>query len=186
MPFSRVFPSHHPRRGEPTYFVEKIWTSLNITVSYKMICDLNEGLPVEILWSFWQSIRQDYLNPKHHTIRAGNRWKGGDKFSPVVWALPGGRFTKGNKQIIIAPDIEVKNGWEVRIDLTDQYESMYLVNDNGDQEDIDYCIVAKNDGLTDQDFYDWFDTPKNRREIFKGQIICFNENINYLHEPTIN
>jgi hypothetical protein len=26
--FSRFFPAYHPRKGEPTYFVEKIWAHL--------------------------------------------------------------------------------------------------------------------------------------------------------------
>jgi hypothetical protein len=28
--FSRFFPAYHPKKGQPTYFVEKIWAHLII------------------------------------------------------------------------------------------------------------------------------------------------------------
>lgn len=31
--FSRTFPAYHPRKGEPTYFVEKFWTSINAHIA---------------------------------------------------------------------------------------------------------------------------------------------------------
>lgn len=74
--FSRYFPKGHPRAGEETYFVEQIYNS---------IFSLND-------WSDAPEQDEDYIIPlnldiigiKHHTIRAGNRWKVGDKFSPQV------------------------------------------------------------------------------------------------------
>jgi hypothetical protein len=27
--FSRTYPSYHPKAGQPTYFVEKVWSSLD-------------------------------------------------------------------------------------------------------------------------------------------------------------
>lgn len=154
MTFSRTYPSYHPRKGEPTYFPEKILTSIG-----------NEN---------FLSVNHGY-EPKHHTIRAGHRWKVGDKFSPRVWS----GVPYKSKQIIIAPDIEVKKVWEIRIDLLDQYECVYLVDKLGYPIIVEEATLAKNDGLTEQDFYDWFDTPRNRKEVFSGQIICWNENINY-------
>lgn len=168
MTFSMVFPSYHPKAGEPTRFIEKIYASLADNVEgFKIPNSAND---------YWDW--HEYYNctkPKHHTIRAGQRWKVGDKFSPRVWS---GKPYQ-SKQIIIAPDIEVKKVWDVRIDLADQYESIFLIDDNGDEKDVDSSIIAKNDGLTEQDFYDWFDTPKNRKEVFAGQVICWTDSIEY-------
>ena len=160
--FSRYFPAYHPRKGEPTYFVEQIYNGF---YSKNNLMDYPNGLDVN---DFVKGI-------KHHTIRAGNRWKVGDKFSPRVWS--GKPYN--SKQIIIAPDIEIKKVWSVTIDLVDQYERIYWVDDNGNENHIDETEIAKNDGLTSNDFYDWFDTPENRKQVFSGQIICWNENIIY-------
>jgi hypothetical protein len=41
--------------------------------------------------------------------------------------------------------------------------------------------IAKNDGLEIKDFIDWFTLSKEFKKtgVFKGQIICYNENIKY-------
>jgi hypothetical protein len=73
--FSLVFPGYHPRAGQPTRFVEKIWKGL-IRMN---LLTIRSHLPEGIDWhgpSFCDS------EPKYHTIRAGHRWKVGDKFSP--------------------------------------------------------------------------------------------------------
>jgi hypothetical protein len=172
MTFARYFPAYHPRKVEPTYFVEEIWTSLNLSVSYKLICDLNPDVPIDILWDFWQKTKQDYFAPKHHTILAGHHWKVGDKFKPVVWALPGGRWTKGNKQIVIGPYIEVKKTWDLELTFDDLFYiggKLYAYSSSHDA--LEY--LAKNDGLMQADLLNWFNKP------MVGQIICWNEQIEY-------
>lgn len=174
--FSRFFPSYHARRGEPTYFVEKIWRSL-----------LPENSPLRPYWmdDKWlinddntKSIPWDY-EPKHHTIRAGHRWKVGDKFSPCVWVLPGGRFTKGNKQIIIAPDIEVKKVWD--FDIID-LGGVDCIRIDGEPFGQFHPLakgcqdIAKNDGLTAIELIQWFSKPS---PIVQYQIICWNGSIEY-------
>jgi hypothetical protein len=108
--FSRKFPAKHPRAGEPTQFMEKI------------IC----GLPDEVANSveFEQAmiaLRMDpgfYVEPpKYHTIRTGKSWKVGDILVPCVWELDGGRFTKGNKKIQFAPELEIVKVWDFEIDF---------------------------------------------------------------------
>ncbi len=146
-----VFPSYHPRAGEPTYFLEKILTSIG---------DEN-----------FLSVNHGY-EPKHHTIRAGHRWKVGDKFSPRVWS---GKPYQ-SKQIIIAPDIEVKKVWDFEIDECDVW-AIGLPNTQikytDEQQD---AMIAKNDGLTEQDLYWWF---KGAKKPFIGQIICWDDSIEY-------
>lgn len=164
--FSRVFPSYHPRKGEPTRFIEKIYAGLaDGRPDFKIPNDANA------LWDWYE-----YYNcvaPKHHTIRAGHRFKVGDKFSPRVWSGKPYR----SKQIIIAPDIEVKKVWgleikdsEIRIRGSERTACrLYDVPAN------EIPFIAVNDGLSFIDFMHWFQFPKN----FEGQIICWNENIIY-------
>lgn len=154
--FSRQFPSYHPRKGEPTYFVEKVLKSLDsIGIHpFEIPCEMSLDQYATCL-------------PKHHTIRAGNRWKVGDWFSPRVWS--GKPYN--SKQIQFAPDIQVKKVWSFSIALDGLYidQARYLIL-TGLIKD-----VGANDGLDLDDFLDWFQYPKP----FEGQIICWNENIEY-------
>jgi hypothetical protein len=178
MTFSRVFPSHHPRKGEPTYFVEKILKSIYGGSKYMTMLDIYaENFDVsesEFLAGFCNPFF-DHI-PKHHTIRAGHRWKVGDKFSPRVWYR--------SKQIIIAPDIEVKKVWNFEVVIYNKlgYESVRL-NDLLLHEVIagqifmgghyKWRTIAKNDGLEFEDFGNWFNKS------FSGQIVCWNDQIEY-------
>lgn len=180
--FSRVFPSYHPRKGEPTYFVEKIYKSLDLPRF-----DSN-GVRV---------LKHDVFNfadygrcePKHHTIRAGHRFKVGDWFRPVVWGndinpKSGRSGPYHSKQITFAPDIQIKKVWDFK---------MYIINEKENGHGIYIAIENKmqnistqihtNDGLSFKDFCDWFCPPGKKfitgLPIFYGQIICWNENINY-------
>lgn len=148
--FSRHFPKGHPRQDEPTYFVEKFYNSLyapNNLMDYPVGLEINE------------SIREQ----KHHTIRAGHHINVGDTISFRVWSDKPYR----SKQIVIAPDVEIKKTWNFEIyhrhnskaDLSFRFENI--------------PVVAKNDGLELIDFMHWFTKP------FDGQIICWNSNINY-------
>ncbi len=155
--FSRTFPAYHPRKGEPTYFVEKFTKSL-----------LSQGnRPVDINCDFDEEMY--YLcDPKYHTIRAGQRFKIGDKFSPRVWS---GKPYQ-SKQIIIAPDTEIKKIWNFSKDLI---SPDFYINGIRLQEPHFMHSIAANDGLSLNDLLAWFKYPKP----FSGQIICWNENINY-------
>lgn len=165
--FSTVFPAYHPRKGEPTYFVEKIWKGLydNEPSGY---------IPFE-----WQAYDEAFptgdkydenLNihihlPKFHTIRNGNRWKVGDKFSPRVWSGKPYR----TKQVIIAPDIEIKKLWT----FISNGDYFFIGNK---QVDVTSSDIPQNDGLSSDDFLDWFPVENKIKEL---QIICWNENIQY-------
>lgn len=122
-------------------------------------------VPPELATDFnFAIMNDDNYKAKHHTIRAGNRWKVGDKFSPRVWS----KKPYNSKHIIIAPDIEVKKIWDFEIK-----DSEVIINGclyNGKAKEL-----IKNDGLKEMEFWQWFKFPKP----FKGQIICWNENIEY-------
>lgn len=79
--FSRYFMKGHPRKGEPTLFVEKLCASIN------------KPLP-----------GYENITPKYHTIRKGNRFKVGDMFSSRIWSGKPYR----SKQLIICPDLKVE------------------------------------------------------------------------------
>jgi hypothetical protein len=153
--FSRQFPSYHPKKGQPTYFVEKVCRGIHSwSKEAKEICDLD----------VWAS-----CIPKNHTIRAGKRWKVGDKFSPRVWS--GKPYN--SKQIIIAPDIEIKKVWdfEIKDGLFFIGEDLYAYNSSVELLDK----LAENDGLNQIDLLNWFKYPKE----FSGQIISWNDKIEY-------
>jgi hypothetical protein len=99
--FSRTFPGYHPQAGKQTFFVEKVLKSIYWNKNdYKEI-DQPDGLDFD-LGIYIES------DPKHHTIRAGHRWKEGDWFSPRVWS--GKPYN--SKQIQFAPDIQLKDEFE--------------------------------------------------------------------------
>jgi len=164
MTFSRSFPATHPRKGEPTHFVEKILKAKGISVQtiFRSLQQLNTTIPIELLESFVRElvIIQD-LPPKKHTIRAGKRWKAGDKFSPRVWS--GQPYA--SKMITISNDITISRVVDIEIKGSwvyfsgQQYSHMTLCH-----------ALAKNDGLSVGDFCDWF-SGKN----FSGQIIIWDD-----------
>lgn len=172
--FSTKFPSYHPKVGQSTYFLEKIWHGLNWS-------------PPSL--SNWSPLSLSNFGFKYTTIRAGNRWKVGDKFSPRIWGndinhKSGRKGPYHSKQIIIAPDIEIKKVWAFEIKCDERGEKFYI-NKTLVSESDNYMLqwfnsgliteIAKNDGLELVDFLAWFKYPKP----FKGQIICWDENINY-------
>jgi hypothetical protein len=153
--FSRVYPTTHPRKGEPTYFVEKFWKGLqNIGFSepvwffsdFQGLGDVINGGIYNTVWA------------KKHTIRAGKRFKVGDVFSPRVWS---GR-PYCSKQITIAPDVKVVQTYDfARYDDGEMFLNQVKITPEKIEE------LATNDGLYVDDFQKWFNKP------FEGQIICW-------------
>jgi hypothetical protein len=191
--FSRVFPSYHPRKGQPTYFVEKLWRSLGVNENnlYKFLPFIeayNEITSDDIS----NLVKYEDLQSKHHTIRAINPkskkpriWKAGDWFTPKVWGddinpKSGRKGPYHSKQIQFAPDIQIKKVWDIDIEGSDWFV-------NGKRETpiigsgFNSELLAANDGLSGDDLFHWFvDSPDfKKNKAFSGQIICWNENIEY-------
>lgn len=173
--FSRQFPSYHPKVGQPTYFVEKVWESIYLSGDnpiwlgehYTAITDKIPGLKNIGLHKIY--------DPKHHTIRAGHRFKAGDWFTPKVLGnninpKSGRSGPYHSKQIQFAPDIQVKKVWDFEIGMAALY-----INNKRYNDPVTAAVIADNDGLELNDFLKWFQYPKP----FIGQIICWNENIEY-------
>ena len=167
--FSRQFLKGHPREGDQTYFIQKFWTSIKVPLPVSIHADQLED-EVRLLMN-------GEFFPKHHTLRAGNRWKPGNIFSPRIW---GGKPYR-SKQIILADDVEIKKVWNVRIYKSITPSELPVVAiDNG----VGFYIVqphrivkeiAKNDGLSIEDFKAWFESE----EVFIGQIVCWCESVEY-------
>mgnify|MGYP000299480454 CR=1 FL=1 len=153
--FSRVFPATHPKAGQPTGFIEKIFRGI-----YKDKPSMFFDAKLGDIW-----LDPHLSGVKLHTIRAGNRWKVGDKFSPRVWS--GKPYC--SPQITIAPDIEIKQIWDFECKADGTF---YL---NGFWVDVTSCDIPKNDGLTIDDFLNWF--PVNKP--FTGQVLCWDQNLKY-------
>jgi len=174
--FSRRFPATHPRNGEATLFVPAINKSLTRKhfLSTGNILDalfaLNKHLHKNIVAEFEYENRLLIpqwldLKPKKHTIRGGHRWESGDKFSPRVWS---GR-PYCSPQITIAPDIEIKRV----VNICSDGVLWFVKNKPIDASRL--AIIAANDGLSIEDFKDWF---KNKP--FSGQIIIWDAELFYL------
>lgn len=171
--FSRFFPKGHPKAGERTYFVEKVWKSI-------WDAHLGSNNPLYPWWEKYDEAFPQWKNgfdvnenihthhPKHHTIRVGNRWKAGDMAILRVWSDKPYR----SKQIEFA-QVEIKKVWNIEV-----CEFWFI--DNNIMEHIQVKELAKNDGLLYTDFINWFNIhPKKQGTVFKGQIICWSDKLNY-------
>lgn len=171
--FSRTFPKHHRRAGELTNFVEKVWKSIDFA-NLDWFKFGNEYEEFEDLLNDY--ISTQYL-PKRHTIRAGHRWKRGEFFSPRYWS----GIPRRSKQITFAPDIQIKKIWNIEISssfLGLGYEDFILI----DGEPLlmgKLTELAENDGLPVEDFTSWFGMDKKKTVEFSGQILCWDESVNY-------
>lgn len=185
--FSRTYPSYHPKAGQPTYFVEKFHYSIWSTISDKwmdaqsMLYDLNKHLPRNIVFDFVESLEMEIdFNDlsKGHTVRKGKRFKAGDWFAPRVWGhdinIKSGRSGPyHSQQIRIAPDIHIPKTWD--FDISGNDGKFFIDESPFTARGVFVNELAKNDGLTTDDFKSWFKHP----EPFSGQIICWNETIDY-------
>lgn len=169
--FSTNFQKGHPRAGRPTHFVEALckgfpeYSSDEYTpLKSEPWKDIFSLLPIAI-------DKLSEIEPKYHTIRNGHRWKVGDKFSPRVWS---GKPYK-SKQVIIAPDVTIIKLWDIEIDINGVISINGKYVDEGMEE-----ILAKNDGLSQLDFFHWLVKPCMKTEKpFSGQIICWDNSIEY-------
>lgn len=171
--FSRTFPAYHPKSGQPTYFVEQIYNSL-----YELDGDWSNALGD--VSSYVVELNHLVNGIKHHTIRNGHRFEVGEVFSPRVWS--GKPYN--SKQIIIAPDIEVKKVFDIRIVFDADHVIIFIDNYPFYEENNAFVTqyealqtLAQNDGLTVDELKQWFRFDKKKD--FVGQIICWNDKIEY-------
>lgn len=155
--FSTVYPSYHPRKGEPTHFVEKIWTALDFKF---------ETIAVESFPVICEAHRNFYLKdwaPKRTTIRSGHRWKKGDLFIPKIWTGKPYR----SKPIAICDPLEILDvdTFSIRADGEYRLNDMPLLLS-------ELKVIARDDGFDEVDDFElWFNWKKGQN--FEGQRIRF-------------
>lgn len=175
--FSRKFPAKHPRAGELTHFIEKILIGLSFEQRQSSLDPFSAEWKSLIDDAYFMRVGEP---PKYHTIRAGKNWKVGDILIPCVWELDGGRFTKGNKKIQCAPELEVVKVWDAEIKYLSSHllpgcEAISIVLDD-EKLFYEQLRLAENDGLSYEDFRNWFMMDKKS---FSGQVICWNKEVEY-------
>jgi len=137
---SLTFPATHKRKGEPMYFREKIWSALGVC-SDKIYEEFG-GMPT----------------PKIHTIRANySYWK--KRIDQVMEgkAILSIRFWEGkpygSKQIEIC-QLDKFDGVGIQKAELNFSTLVSKVDGNAWNQNID--SIAKNDGLSFEDFKEWF------------------------------
>lgn len=172
--FSRNFQKSHPKSGEPTYFVEKIWKWYHDEYSGDVRDLLLYNEKYDNLYGVDEIKNVHKFNPKLHTIRYRERFDIGDWFSPRIWI--GKPYV--SKQMQIAPLIQVKKVFTIRV-LVQDYGKLGLqavvTIDGNPFYDIEKLAI--NDGLTVVDFLKWFYNKKE--EPFIGQVICWSDKVVY-------
>lgn len=170
--FSTRFLKGHPFQGRKTHFPEKILKALGINYEEKEYFELlkelnkeslNSGkLTEEKICQFWLELIP-VETEKIHTLRKSTILNEGDVFSPVIWS------GKPYKEPVLrfAPPQKVHS-----------IESIYIDNVDSSIEQVinlNNFFLAKNDGLTLQEFLFWFE--KDMHSYFN--IIHFVQQTNY-------
>jgi hypothetical protein len=196
---SRFYPAHHPKAGQSTYFVEKIWNALmrrdndvDFLPTYYEICNLNEAsiknpdtlLTATDVDTFWYGdkgvggILVNYMNAvgqKPHTIRQCNISKKTglqlrvEVGDTVQFFVWSGKLYK-TAQITVTPPIPVVKVWDFELTAN----GFLLHGEEMTAEDVNR--LARNDGLSRLDMMHWFQYPKLTGPM---QIICWSDSITY-------
>lgn len=186
--FSQKFPAYHPKKGQPTYFVEQTLNCLGCDYTDQRYFDelliLNKKniddkkLSFEDIETFFISLQQN-TGIKSHTIRNNYRIKQGELISPRCW------FGKPyhSPQIIFYDTIPALKTWNVygHITFSHEYISIETEKKLYIATGVSIQKIATNDGLKKDDFINWFKFSQDDRKVhaFLGQIICWNSEIKY-------
>jgi hypothetical protein len=130
--FSQVFPSYHPKKGQPTHFVSKIHSGL-----------------MKLDPEFFYEPMQPF-DPKYHTIRAGYRYNDGDLMDIRIWT---GKPYRSKQAQIHVVSVKVTPFTMVSRDYAFIGKEERRVSEEG------LKIIAENDGLSYEDFLHWFNKP---------------------------
>lgn len=166
---ARNFLKKHPKTAQPTYFVEKVLNSLNISyrgndvplIGANSSALEDNRFSTELLAIFRKTLDPLCADEKHHTMRAGKRWKTGDKASLRIWS--GDPYD--SPQITIAPDVEIT---VKDVEICDK--GQIYIDGKEYLHIVEAIELAKNDGLSPADFLLWIGYP------FSGQLLIWNNN----------
>jgi hypothetical protein len=185
---SRLFPVTHQRKWEPTNFAEKILNNLKIDYRkddyFSLLKTLNPTKKEATLFVFFKSLDANEAREKYQTIRSGHWHKANDLFCPYVWSNPKRPYNE--HQIIFAPPIQINSPSIVTTTIdtpenVDATGSEILYIDGNEIKDLNQ--LANYDGLSENDFIDWFELSKPKKKLrkgpFDGQAIVWDASVSY-------
>ena len=166
--FRLYFPTYHPKAGQQTYFVEKLFRGFpdyveSPFVTSDRLVPKHQYPGIGSVIDIWELER---VKPKFQKIAPGLKWSVGDKFTPYVYL--GVPYMSG--RILLGPDVEVVKVWDFN---WDPYRNVLQINGKDQYNMSTLLRLAENEGLELRDFLDWYIEP------IEGQIICWNNEINY-------
>ena len=137
---SRTFPKGHKMEGEQTFFVEKILAALGFPY-------LND-----------ENIKKFHTCRKNYELwakRIKEVQEGKAVLSLRYWQDERGRSVKGNKQVEFAV-LDKDSGVGVQMLTFDEGSLMQTYANINNDYNVRIWDLAKNDGLSIDDFKDWF------------------------------
>ena len=152
---SRTYPAYHPRKGQQTYFVEKIQLALN------MIVQMPDYLLID-------------LDPKIHTFRGNLKlWEkrikevqaGKAIISLRYWSGSPYNYQRDGSKPVEFAQLDKDSGIGIQeaiyeSNFEEPYDGMAIKCQDGFYRDFPFYKVSENDGLTDKDFANWFEKGK--------------------------
>ena len=155
---ARVFPATHPKKGQPTHFVEKFLMAMKVgygfTEYFHTLIKLNPDKDEAMLREFWLSLDELVANnPKLHTIRLKNSIKDGQMLQ-----LSAGGNDINEKSGRSGPyQSKSINIWEpVQVGVQDVYADSGQIILKSRAVQLNLNVVALGDGLLREDFDSWF------------------------------
>lgn len=156
---SRNFLSGHPKAGQPTYFAHKL---LAAECNKEGLATDENGQPKVIIGQKLHTIRDNYS----HWVKVAERVKVGEMILSIrQWIgkpYQSTQHTLTNTDKMGVQEITMING-------VHGFE-VYVEN-----KAVDIETIAKNDGLSREDFEAWFAPYFKRRYVFTGVIIHFTD-----------
>jgi hypothetical protein len=166
---SRVFPKSHPRAGEETFFQQKIYASMHPNLCAVGTPENPIKYPIKIL------LRPE---PKIHTIRGSyDLWKKrADKINAGEAVLSlrqwsGEPYKSKQKEFLQLEKVGIQHAKILTGSIAPGFPKGTATFIDGDARNIHE--VAKNDGLSVDDFCKWF------KKDFEGCVIHFTQNFRY-------
>lgn len=166
---SRTFMKGHPKEGQPTYFMEKVYNSLYPGLIKHFPKDLRKWrFDNELNRNMAKQFDKSINETKHHTIRMGRHFKANDELTLAVW----------NARPYHSKQVKLWIGTIRAIDIIITKTSFLKIykEQEGNITSLKLPIVAKNDGLSLADFEAWFNLPVGEHE---AQILIWSPEINY-------
>jgi len=148
MPISRVFPATHPKKGEETYFYYKIKNATEDRIGF--CCYDYRGDEIFVSQKKIHTIRQDYQLWKKRIdeVNAGNAVL-------VIYEWKGKPYRSKTNEIFRF-DKDGGIGVQKLIFQQSSLNFPRVIRDDNAVVALNPTVLSKNDGISLQDFKDWF------------------------------